>query len=203
MSRIHDLTGRRFGRLVVVSFYGIARNGGAAWKCRCDCGRDRVVRAIYMTRSVNPTISCGCRRDGHPIHGDTKGGVRSPRFKVWIEAKGRAKKKGLPFTIGVTDVVVPALCPLLGIPLKHHVGDGKGPRDDTPSLDRLVPRLGYVPGNVWVISNRANRIKADATADELALVSRNFRWALAVFNGEGSPYGSIFGISDLNAHSES
>lgn len=39
------------------------------------------------------------------------------------------------------------------------------------SLDRIVPSLGYVPGNVAVISHRANRIKSDATADELRAVA--------------------------------
>lgn len=43
-------------------------------------------------------------------------------------------------------------------------------RDRKPSLDRVVPSLGYVKGNVRVISFRANRIKSDATADELRAV---------------------------------
>ena len=37
---------------------------------------------------------------------------------------------------------------------------------DSPSLDRIVPELGYVKGNIRVISNRANHLKSDATLEE-------------------------------------
>lgn len=39
--------------------------------------------------------------------------------------------------------------------------------DHTPTLDRIIPKLGYVPGNVIIVSARANRIRNDATVDEL------------------------------------
>ncbi len=55
---------------------------------------------------------------------------------------------------------MPEVCPVLGIPL--FVRDGKvGP--NSPSLDKIVPELGYVTGNVKVISNLANNIKQDVT----------------------------------------
>lgn len=71
---------------------------------------------------------------------------------------------GVPFTITKEDIVIPTHCPILGIPLF------RGPRgggENSPSLDKVRPELGYVPGNVIVISNRANRLKADATIEEL------------------------------------
>lgn len=42
-----------------------------------------------------------------------------------------------------------------------------GGGDHSPSLDRIRGDLGYVPGNIIVISNRANRIKSDASIREL------------------------------------
>jgi hypothetical protein len=63
-----------------------------------------------------------------------------------------------------SDIVIPACCPLLGIPLFQMRGRA-GP--NSPSLDRIDPTKGYVPGNVWVISWRANQIKPDATLQEL------------------------------------
>jgi hypothetical protein len=87
-------------------------------------------------------------------------------------ARARAKRKGLPFSITAADIVIPERCPVLGIPLAPGSGGpGVGPAGNAPTLDRIVPSLGYVPGNVVVISWRANRIKADATPDELDAIA--------------------------------
>lgn len=84
-------------------------------------------------------------------------------------AKARAKRDGLPFSLSKGDVPIPAVCPVLGMPLSP----GRAIKHDgSPTIDKLVPALGYVPGNVRVISWRANRIKCDASLSELkALVA--------------------------------
>lgn len=63
---------------------------------------------------------------------------------------------------------------MLDVPIVRHKGEGRiGPQADSPSLDRKDPAKGYVKGNVWVISYRANAIKQDATlAELLAFVTR-------------------------------
>ena len=81
-------------------------------------------------------------------------------------ARHRAEKAGVPFSITKDDIVIPTHCPILGIPLVHGRGR-KGPTEHSPSLDRVRPEEGYVPGNVIVISQRANRIKSDASIQEL------------------------------------
>lgn len=68
----------------------------------------------------------------------------------------------LPFDITPEDIVVPERCPVLDIPLLLV-----GSRDNRPSLDRIIPASGYTKQNIAVISFRANRVKSDATADEL------------------------------------
>jgi len=85
---------------------------------------------------------------------------------VWA-AKARAAKSGVPFDITPDDISIPTTCPVLGIPL--IVGQDKA-TDNSPSLDRVMPLLGYVKGNVLTISNRANRIKNNATPAELRQV---------------------------------
>lgn len=87
-------------------------------------------------------------------------------------ARDRARAKGLPFSITIEDVVIPAVCPLLGISIEP--GDGKL-HANSPSLDRLRPELGYVPGNVIVISYRANAIKQNATPEELEQIAAALR----------------------------
>jgi hypothetical protein len=79
-------------------------------------------------------------------------------------ARFRAKAAGAPFDLTPTDVEIPERCPILCIELSR--GDGR-PSDNSPSLDRLVPHLGYVKDNVVVISHRANRLKNDASLEEL------------------------------------
>lgn len=79
-------------------------------------------------------------------------------------AKARAVRDGVPYMLHGWKPRIPALCPVLGVPLQ--VG-GSGGNEYSPSLDRLVPALGYTPENVRVISKRANRLKQDATLDEL------------------------------------
>ncbi len=68
------------------------------------------------------------------------------------------------------DFQIPKVCPLRGVPLS--VGSGQH-TDDSPTLDRKDPRLGYVKGNVWVISHKANRLKGDFTPNELKTFCEN------------------------------
>lgn len=84
------------------------------------------------------------------------------------QAKIRAKAKGVPFSITKSDVPIPDFCPVLGIPILHNTRGGFNP--NSASIDRIIPELGYVPGNVMVISLRANLLKRDGTAEELAKI---------------------------------
>jgi hypothetical protein len=80
------------------------------------------------------------------------------------QARGRASRNNLPFDISHNDLVLPDICPVLGIPIEI----GRGARtDNSPSLDRKRPELGYVKDNVFVISWRANRLKSNASPEEL------------------------------------
>lgn len=105
-----------------------------------------------------------------------KWAMDNPEHHMFGEARRRAKKKGIDFSIEVSDVLIPEICPLLGIPIFRSVGSvnehGRsnkmgGAGMNSPSLDRVDSSKGYVKGNVWVISWRANKIKSDATLEEL------------------------------------
>ena len=95
--------------------------------------------------------------------------IDDPRYKMFHNAKHRAKKKGIPFTITMDDIVIPPLCPLLEIEL---IPSSDRYSHNTPSLDRIDsdPAIGYTPDNIQVISRRANWLKADATVEELELI---------------------------------
>lgn len=87
-----------------------------------------------------------------------------PERTMFNKAKARAKEMGRSFDITVEDIVIPEVCPLLGIPLfssEKHV------TSNSPVLDRRDNLKGYVKGNVCVISHRANTMKNDITIDQL------------------------------------
>jgi hypothetical protein len=95
--------------------------------------------------------------------------MNKPDRFLLSRAKSRAKKKGLQFNIDITDIDVPIICPILGIPIikEYKKGTKGGPSPNSPSLDRIDNSKGYVKGNVRVISHKANTMKHNATSLEL------------------------------------
>jgi hypothetical protein len=89
-----------------------------------------------------------------------------PCRQMWKNAKNRAKKKGLDFNLEESDIVIPSVCPVLGIPLLPNINKEGHGVDTSPSLDRIDNAKGYVKGNVRVISWRANNLKGNGTLEE-------------------------------------
>lgn len=94
----------------------------------------------------------------------------NPITGIMSNIKSRCKRDGIPFDITETDVPIPERCPLLNIPLKRGV---KGDYDGSPTVDRIIPELGYIKGNVRVISMMANRMKSNATLEQLEEFYKN------------------------------
>ena len=61
----------------------------------------------------------------------------------------------------MTSLPPPTRCPVLGIRLRKTPNKGK-PAASSASIDRIDSRKGYVPGNVRVLSHRANMLKTNA-----------------------------------------
>jgi hypothetical protein len=74
-----------------------------------------------------------------------------------------SKQKKWEFSIQMSDLEWPTHCPILGVELDWFAEYRK---ENSPSIDRINPKEGYIPGNVQIISWRANRIKNDGTAEE-------------------------------------
>lgn len=81
-------------------------------------------------------------------------------------ARHRAKSENLPFNLSEDDFEIPELCPVLGIKLEFAEGEGHY-TDSSPSLDKFDPSKGYTKGNVAIISMKANRMKNNATMEEV------------------------------------
>lgn len=85
---MNDLTGKRFGRLLVLRRHGTNPNKCATWLCRCDCGNEKVAVGSYLTHGE--TRSCGClrreyARDSMKTHGRSK----TRLYRVWVGMKNR------------------------------------------------------------------------------------------------------------------
>lgn len=89
---------------------------------------------------------------------------------MWKAAKDRAEKRDLDFNIEESDIIIPKICPLLEIPIKFGT---KEDYNNSPSLDRIDNTKGYIKGNVWVISKKANTMKNSATLNELQTFCKN------------------------------
>lgn len=97
---------------------------------------------------------------------------RSPEIWILSNIKKRCRDNGIPFNITVEDIKAPEFCPVLGIKLeRNHNGRESGPQYCSPSVDRIIPELGYVKGNVIVISHMANAIKQNATPEQIRKVA--------------------------------
>jgi len=84
------------------------------------------------------------------------------------QMKRRARDKGIEFSLTCDDLTIPEKCPILGIPLARS---GAHKQDNSPSFDRVDNTKGYTKDNVQVISWRANRLKADATLEEVQAIA--------------------------------
>lgn len=83
-------------------------------------------------------------------------------------AKARAILKNLEFNLSIDDILIPEYCPILNIKLEYY--QKQGGSDNSPALDRIDNNKGYIKGNIQVISNKANRIKTNATLSEIEAV---------------------------------
>ncbi len=93
---------------------------------------------------------------------------RETRLLGW--AKQRAIRKGLPFNLTLSDIIIPSRCPALGIKLIPGSNS-----NSSPTLDRIIPDLGYTKGNVVVISALANAIKSSGTPREILMVAMFYK----------------------------
>ncbi len=95
MSRLIDLTGQTFGMLTVIERAGTASGREALWLCRCNCGREKLVRSHCLRRGM--TRSCGCKKRFHGMrHGEVEGFRRSKVYILWGRMLRNAKRYRVP-----------------------------------------------------------------------------------------------------------
>ena len=96
--------------------------------------------------------------------------LRRPERYLLHGAKNRAKRDGLPIDITEGDIYIPQVCPDLGLTLAPATDKV---RPNSPTLDRIIPELGYTKGNVRVVSSQSNRMKQETTILQSASIWSN------------------------------
>jgi hypothetical protein len=162
-----NMAGLKIGKWTILKRVSKIGEKEIIWRCRCVCGRIKNVSGC----SIRKGDSNGCLSCMKTIHGYK---AKKQEYAMYNGAKYRAKYRGIEFSIKLQDIKIPEFCPLLGLPLYPAK---KGFQPNSPTLDRRDCSKGYVKGNVWVISFRANRIKSDASLKELEMIVKNLKKA--------------------------
>jgi hypothetical protein len=158
-----ELNGKRFGKLIVISLdHTCGAKNATYWKCKCDCGNERVIKGCYLTAG---TKSCGCLIS--KIGTNHKGfkGTGEISASLWNRIKSGAERRELEFTISIDYAWNLFLkqnrkCALTDKPLElftviHRKIQG------TASLDRIDSSKGYVEGNVQWLHKDVNMLKSN------------------------------------------
>lgn len=188
----HDLTGKRFGKLVALSFIKHKTKGSnnqSKWLCRCDCG---VEKAVFRGSLLNgATTSCGC--SVRTANGDARRKNKAPEYEIWRGMKKRCENKrtrswphyggrGIRVCAKWSKSYLAFLSDVGRRPSKHH------------SIDRINNDGNYEPGNVrWAdgktqIANRrpVPRLSWRESAKHAYGIVRDFETVIADYTG--APY---------------
>ncbi len=139
--RFQDLTGQRFNRLLVLAYAG-KRGRQVMWRCQCDCGNKKDIRAA--TLKYGSTKSCGCLRvDAAYRHG----GSYSDEYRSWQHMKDRCTNKHADKYADYGGRGITCCDAWLHSFAQFYHDVGKRP---TPlhTLERINNELGYFPDNV-------------------------------------------------------
>lgn len=136
-------------------------------KCRV-CGLEKFFSEFSVRSIENDKVfyrnECKVCKSLNDKISHQKKRLNEPEHAILISTRRRAKSERIKFDLEESDIIIPIRCPILNIELKMHVDYA---RDDSPSIDRLVPGKGYVKGNCFIISYKANRMKQENSLEDL------------------------------------
>ena len=160
--RRRDFTGCQFGYVRVMSLnpeLSKLKKGSQFNQLCFKCGKTWVGRVDSRYKT------CGCGQ----------GWYRStdPTWKKFVYWRNSKKNEKWGWDLEYEDITFPTHCPLLGYKLNYR--GNKGQHNSNASIDRIDPTKGYVKGNVWVISYRANVLRNNASIEELELLVSNLK----------------------------
>lgn len=102
---------------------------------------------------------------------------REHEYLLLAFARRRAQMYNVPFKLTVDDIEIPKLCPVFGFPIVRNRGYGAKIAFNSPTIDRIIPGKGYVPGNIQVVSGKANMMKGSHPIKDLHAFAK---WVLTL-----------------------
>ena len=169
LNEAEDLTGKRFGKWLVLRKDENCDKRFTFWACKCECGIEKSVYNSHL--SLGKSLSC--RRCSNHKH---KGRLNS---RIWGRIKYGAKKRNLILDLGESDKESKGFlydllyreqscrCALTGLPIgisNTIKGDWCG--ETTASLDRIDSKKGYTKDNVQWVHKWINLMKQDLDQEE-------------------------------------
>jgi len=175
-----DLTGKSFGHLTVIKFYGVSKSRDAMWECVCVCGNNPIMRGRHL-RSGHSS-SCGCiHRTGQLIHGKSIG---DKTYYIWEAMHQRCRNKKSKYYSAYGGAGV-SVCDRWNN-FENFLSD-MGEKPEGMSLDRIDSSGNYEPANCrWATNLEQQRNKRNSLFVEVDGTKINY---LYVAEKEGiSPY---------------
>lgn len=169
MKQIIDITGQRYGRLVVQRYTGQKnKDGKTLWECQCDCGKITIQNKSNLSRPYKGTKSCGCLRSDY-VSTKYWQGIGELSKDYWSSLKRGAQSRNIEFNITLEDMWSLFLeqkgqCAITGFPIKLSRNTKR--EKPTASLDRIDPSKGYINGNCQWVHKTVNLCKHTLTNEE-------------------------------------
>jgi hypothetical protein len=160
-----DLTGQRFGKLLVSSraeniVYG--EQNKVAWNCICECENKCTVSSGNL---IKGQISCGCSHNRQGQDHPSWKGYENISGKYLASIKRGALSRGLEYDITPEYMwtLFTGTCALSGLSIVFSQNSRNG--EQTASLDRIDSDRGYVVGNVQWVHKDVNLMKNNFSND--------------------------------------